>query len=206
MKTHFLLRLGLCLFFLSPALAQGPSAQQIFQEGVGLYKAERYAEAKVRFERVLRAQPNYAPARSFLARTNLAIAKGGPKLPGLDQKLQGLMLPQLNFDEAPVGDVLDFLAKRVTEISDGKVGANVIFKGTEEERARPITMQLRNVPVTEAFRYVTEVSRLQLRYEPHAVVVSSRVRNVTPAASATSTPGGQKSPDLSPAASRVFGQ
>ncbi len=198
--------LAFSLLFLSTTIchAGGRTAQQIFQEGVSLFKVERYAEAKARFERVLRAQPNYAPARSFLARANLAISKGGPKLPGLDKKLNGLILPQLNFDRAPVGDVLDFLSKRVLEVSDGKIGANVIFKGTEEERERPITLQLRNVPVTDAFRYVTEVSRLRLRYEPHAVVVSSLAPIEAPAAAAA--PGVRTSPNLSPAASRVFGQ
>jgi hypothetical protein len=61
---------------------------------------------------------------------------------------------------------------------------NFIYKGTPEQRtATLITLSLRNVPLSEAIKYVGELSRSKVRYEPHAVVIDPNPGAETPAAS-----------------------
>ena len=44
------------------------------------------------------------------------------------------MIPQLNFTDAPIGDVLQYLTSRTEELTEGKFVPNFIYQGTPEQR------------------------------------------------------------------------
>jgi len=155
----------------APAQQAQANARALFDEGVKLFEERRYAEAIVKFQQVQRLAPNYVYARSFEARARAALAQGAGPDNRLESQLQKVIIPEIDFREAPIGDILDYFAQRAEELSGGELRPNFIFKGTPEQRRDTlVTLTLRNVPMTEAIRYVGQLSRTRFTYEAHAVV------------------------------------
>lgn len=79
------------------------------------------------------------------------------------------MIPQLQFEEAPLGDVLAHLAKAVREHGEGQ-GINLVLNHRVDPEL-PVTLDLRNVPASSVLRWVTEMCDVELRIEPYAIIV-----------------------------------
>ena len=183
MKTILSVLLIVSALLITPLSAQN-SAQAVYNQGVALFNEEKYDEALMLFEQVLKANPNFVYARNYAARCKTAMAQNlGPKN-DLEGRLSRVIIPEIAFVDAPIGDVLDYLASRAQEITKGETVVNFIYKGTPEQRtATLITLSLRNVPLSEAIKYVGELSRSKVRYEPHAVIIDPNPGAETPAAS-----------------------
>lgn len=183
MKTLSSLALSFALLLSCFCTQAQNSSQALYNQGLALFNQGRYAEALVVFESVLKAQPNFVYARSYVAKCKTAIAQNLSPKKDLEGQLAGVILPELNFADAPIGDVLDYLASRTQEISKGQTVVNFIYKGTPEQRSGTlITLSVRNIPLTGAIKYVGELSRSQVKYEEHAVVIDPN-----PAAAPAST-------------------
>ena len=160
-----------CCFGLQFASAQ-QTVQSVFNDGVRLYNQEKYEEALQNFERILRANATHVYARSYAAKCKTALAAGVGKKNNLEGQLSKVIVPQIDLRDAPVGDVLDFLADKTEELTGGKLVPNFIYKGTAEQRENTlISLNLRSVPMTEVVKYVGQLSRSRVRYEDHAVVI-----------------------------------
>lgn len=184
--------LALFALFHPPAEAQAQSAD--YKEGVKLYEAEKYKEALPHLEKALRANPRDPYARSYLSKCKQAIAQnlGGKR--DLQSELAGVILPKVDFEEAPIGDVMAYLSKRAEELSGGKLVPNFIYRGSQEERnSTPITLSLRNVPLTEVIRYVGQFSRSKVSYEEYAVVIDPHPETVSASRAPEAKGGGNAS-------------
>jgi tetratricopeptide (TPR) repeat protein len=171
MKAIVSIVLGLLLSALLPLQAQNPP-QARYQQGLALFNQGKYEEALAVFEEVLQARPDFVYARNYAQKCKLALAeKVGPQN-DLAKRLEALILPEIAVADAPLGDVLDYLASRAQELSEGKTVLNFIFQGSPEQRRTPVTLSLRNVPMSEAIKYVGQLSRSVIKYEPHAIVVT----------------------------------
>lgn len=172
MKTIAILLLTSLTLLLTAPLSAQRNAQTVYNEGVALFNEEKYDEALVLFEQVLQANPGFVYARNYAARCKTAMARNlGPKN-DLEGRLSRIIIPEIAFAEAPIGDALDYLASRAQELTKGETVVNFIYKGTAEQRGgTSITLSLRNVPLSEAIKYVGELSRSKVNYEPHAVVI-----------------------------------
>lgn len=84
-----------------------------------------------------------------------------------------IVLPQVEFAGTPLPWALQFLQSRSLELDPEKKGLNLILNAPGEPLADEIriTLTLRNVPLSEALRYVAELSHLKLRYDEDAVVL-----------------------------------
>jgi len=186
----------------APAQQAQANAKALFDEGVKLFDERRYAEAIMKFQQVQRLAPNYVYARSYEARARAALAQGAGPDNRLESQLQKVIIPEIDFREAPLGDILDYFALRAEELTGGELRPNFIFKGTPEQRRDTlVTLTLRNVPMTEAIRYVGQLSRTRFTYDAHAVVAepidSSSQQQATgaPSAQSSSAPeGGSEEP------------
>ena len=173
MLPRLLLLLSLTVFLLAPAV-NAQSLKSIRDEGIALYDQGKFAEALGKFTLVLQQNPRDPYARSYLAKAKVALENDLGKN-NLESQLKKVIIPEINFKDAPLGDVLDYFAARAEELSGGKIVANIIYKGTPEERKNTlITLSVRNVPMTEAIRYVGQLSNTNFRYEQHAVVAEPR--------------------------------
>lgn len=173
------------------ASAQG-TVQTRYNEGVVLFNAGKYGEALMVFEEVLAQKPDFIYARNYSAKAKSMLAKGAGPKNNLEGQLTRIIVPEISFASAPLGDVLDYLSARATEISGGTVVANFIYKGTPEQRQNTlITLSLRSVPLNEAIKYVGQLSQSKVKYEEHAVVIDpSQSATTAPAAGAPGTVSG----------------
>lgn len=168
--SRLLLILSLICTFTAVSGFSQTTLKSIRDEGIALYKAGRYEEALMKFTFILQKNPRDPYARSYQAKCKMAIANDLGRN-DLEGKLAKIIIPQLNFSDAPIGDVLDYLAARTEELTKGQTVVNFIYKGTAEQRQNTrITLSVRNVPVTEAIRYVGQLSRTHFSFEEHAVV------------------------------------
>ncbi len=171
----------------TPILVAQGTQENAFTKGVELFNQEKYAEALVLFEQVLQVRPSFVYARSYASQCRLALAKGPQQKNDLEARLARVIIPEVNFSDASLGDVLDYLSSRTQEITQGATTVNFIFMGTTELRSETqITLNLRNIPVTEVIKYVAQMSKMTLRYEPNAVVITAPSAPL----SAPSTEGG----------------
>lgn len=184
MKLPSLFAVLTAVFALSLQAAFGQATvQSVYDEGVRLYKQQKYEEALAQFERILKVKPSHVYSRSFAKKCKDAIASNKGATDGMEKQLAQIIIPQINFTDAPIGDVLQYLSSRAEELSGGKVVPNFIYKGTQEQRQNTVlSLNLRNVPMTEAIRYVGQLTRTSFRYEEHAIVADPNVGQIQKAA------------------------
>ena len=85
-----------------------------------------------------------------------------------------LVLPQAEFKDAALPEVIQFLQKKSIELDPEKKGLNFILKapGQPSPDAILINLSLREIPFSEVLRYVAELGGLKLRFDDNAVVLS----------------------------------
>jgi len=172
MKITVLLSLPILLFgFCLTSLKAQSDIQTVYNEGVTLYNEGKYADAMVKFTAILKEDPRIVHARSYLAKCRAALAGNRALSSGIKAHIAQIIIPELNFKDAPIGDILDYFTIRAEELSGGKVRPNFIYKGSADQRRNTrVTLSLRNVPMTEAIRYVSQLSGTYIKYEEHAIV------------------------------------
>lgn len=173
MKTIHALLFSLALLAVAgPPLSAQNTVQDHYKQGVALFNQGKFGEALIVFEKILQVRPDFVYARSYSARCKTALAQNAGPKNDLEGRLARIIIPEIAFAEAPIGDVLDYLAARAAEISKGETVVNFIYRGTPEQRQSSlITLSLRQVPLTEAIKYVGQLSQSRIKYEPHAVIV-----------------------------------
>lgn len=84
-----------------------------------------------------------------------------------------ITLPKVVLEEAPLPTVLQFLQAKSLELDPDKKGLNFILNapGDPAPDTVRISLSLREVPLSEALRYVAELANLELRYDDDAVVL-----------------------------------
>jgi general secretion pathway protein D len=97
-------------------------------------------------------------------------------------KLDGIILPALRMNGFTLDSAIDYLRQRSQELdtieSDpDRRGLNILVDerklaaSSPEAMTNPITLDLQNVPLVEALRYITELAGVKYRIEPFAVVI-----------------------------------
>jgi general secretion pathway protein D len=103
------------------------------------------------------------------------------------EKLNKITFPEINFREAVISDVVNFLSTKSRELDPDKVGINIVLGAgvpagpapapgdaappAAPGNARPITLSLRNVPMVEVLKYVCSLANLKYRVESNAVLI-----------------------------------
>jgi len=96
----------------------------------------------------------------------------------INRKLDDIIIPKIDFQEASVAEALDFIKQRAaaldtTEPDPARRGINIVLKlapDSPEANAR-ITLGLSDIPLRAAIEYVAKAASLKLKVEPYAVAV-----------------------------------
>lgn len=125
------------------------------------------------------------------------IAKDAARQADIVKKLNEIIIPDINFREAVVSDVIGFLSEESRRLDKPSgVGVNIVLGDiggaaappplppapgdqagvapaapSETSSARKVTLSLRNVPMKDALNYVTQLAGLKYRVEPSAVLI-----------------------------------
>ncbi len=159
------------LFIVPAAFAQqkNPTVKEVYEEGKRAYLSKDYAKALKAFEYVKKYYPRDPRVRSYIAKTQMALREDRPQAT-MEAKLRGIVIPNVEFEDATLETVLDYLTQKTSELSGGQVRPNFVYRGSPQEKAQGgITLKLNNVPVSELIRYVGQMTRTQFKYEPYAI-------------------------------------
>jgi hypothetical protein len=163
------------------AFGQGKTIQQLFRESEKLYEAQQFEEALKGFEAIVRKEPRFAHARSYAAKCREAIAAGARPTRSLEGQLAQITLDNVEFVEADLASVFEYLSLRSEELSGGKVVPNFIYKGSDEQKRKTtVTLKLRNIPLTRVIDYVGQLTGIRFTYDEFAVVASPPVGSTQP--------------------------
>lgn len=83
--------------------------------------------------------------------------------------MRELVVPQVSIDEASMEEVAAYIKMKAEKLSGGKVAPAFVFK-EEAIRDRTVTMQLKNVPLSEVLRYAGDLADVRFSYERYAIV------------------------------------
>jgi general secretion pathway protein D len=95
----------------------------------------------------------------------------------INQKLRSIIIPSLEFRDASIEDAVAFLNAKSKELDPEKQGINFILRPDVPETAKTFTLSLRNVPMEQALRYISQLAGVKYKVEEFAVLVVRLVDN-----------------------------
>lgn len=102
----------------------------------------------------------------------------GKKSP-LQAKLDAIVIPQIQFHEATLSEAMEFLRRKSQDLDTSTTdpnqkGVSIIVKTDGNTAEARITLDLKNIPLGEALKYVAQLSNLRLVVERNAVLLLSQ--------------------------------
>jgi len=92
-----------------------------------------------------------------------------PGIEAIEEQLREIILPRVDFQAVPLGDVVTFLEQTAIEEDGSKKGVDLFLAGSGEEPE--ITLSLVNMPLGEALRYVAQLSGYEMEVTVAGVVL-----------------------------------
>lgn len=107
----------------------------------------------------------------------------------ITERLNKIIFPSVDFREAAISDVVKFLGDESRRLDPDKVGVNFVLgagvptsapapaaEGAPPPPAapssiRPVTLSLKNIPMIEALKYITQMANLKYRVDANAVLI-----------------------------------
>ena len=89
----------------------------------------------------------------------------------LSQRMKNIRFPVVRFSGVSIVEAVEFLRMKSKDLDPEHIGVNIILKGGEGQTGSQISLDLKDVPMQEALRYVTELAGMKFKVEPYAVVV-----------------------------------
>lgn len=160
--------------------------QKLLTEGQKAFMQGDMATAKRNFQLVNRADPRNPTAIGFLRQIAVA-EKRNPGSVSSEGEYKGIIIPQIQFHDATFAAALDFMKKKVTELSGGKKSVNFVLQIPPEQQNTPVSLTLSDIPFTEALRYITELVDAKVEYQKYAVVIKPKT-GAAPASEAKASP------------------
>jgi tetratricopeptide (TPR) repeat protein len=97
-----------------------------------------------------------------------------PKSVAQMQKMDRIILPRVQFQEATIEEAIEFLrvkSRDLDTVSPGGGGVNMILRNGDAPSSARISLDLKDVPLSEALRYVTELAQMKYKVESNAVLI-----------------------------------
>jgi general secretion pathway protein D len=109
---------------------------------------------------------------------NVVFDYGIGRSPGayLTEKMNKIIFPTVTFQGTTIEEAIEFLRVKSRDLDTfsgpGDVkGVNIILRQGDAPSNASITLDLKDVPMSEALRYVTELAQMKFKVEAHAVLV-----------------------------------
>ncbi len=148
--------------------AAGNDMETLYQQARSLFYQGKYKEAKPLLQQVVTADPRHTQSQSMLARIKLEEKQG----PTLADQLAAVTLARVEFADVTAPEALEGLKLLSKSATDGKVVPNFVVRNGEA-MTKPISLQLENIPLADAIKYVAQLSGTVCRYEKNVVVFST---------------------------------
>ena len=167
----------LCAFALLASASAGFAAaelQDLLTEAQTAYMRGDLPKAKAAFEVIYKIDPRNQVAIGYLKRIKVDEATK-PKGNDQEKQLSGLIIPQISFKDATLGSALDYLKKSAEKASGGKQAVNFVVQlPAEQVNTQTVTLNLTNIPFTEAVRYLGDIANATIVYDKYAIMVKPK--------------------------------
>jgi general secretion pathway protein D len=98
-------------------------------------------------------------------------------------KMKMIRFPTVSFAGATIEEAVEFLRMKSRDLDNDpdptQRGVNIILKPGDAPSTAAINLDLKDVPMEEALRYVTELAGMKYKVEPYAVLVVSQTDSNT---------------------------
>lgn len=108
----------------------------------------------------------------------IAFEYGVGRSPGayLTEKMNKIIFPTVQFEGATIEEAIEYLRVKSRDLDtftdkSGVKGVNIILRMGDAPSNASISLDLKDVPMSEALRYVTELAQMKYKVEAHAVLV-----------------------------------
>lgn len=100
----------------------------------------------------------------------------------INEKLDTIIIPSIEFNEASLRVALDNLRRRTAELDTveadpAKKGINILVKKSPTETDYPITFDATNLPLRVVLEYIANSAGMKLKIDPHAVLFVPMTEN-----------------------------
>jgi hypothetical protein len=175
-KTFFI-SLALVLMSLQ-AFAQGSA--QLMAEAQRAYIRGDVQTAKQKFQLILAGDPTNQSAMNYMRMIEALERKQGTGAE-LARQLDSLIMPKIEFRDATFGSALDYMKQQAEKVSGGKTKVNFVVSLPQEfVDMKRVTLNLTNVPFSEALRYLGDLVEVKFSVEKYAVLVRPRAAESLP--------------------------
>lgn len=94
----------------------------------------------------------------------------------LTEKMNKIIFPTVQFEGATIEEAIEYLRIKSRDLDNftdktGVKGVNIILRMGDAPSNASISLDLKDVPMSEALRYVTELAQMKYKVEAHAVLV-----------------------------------
>ena len=171
MKTIALLSAGLLLAF--GQVAKAESSDTLLTEAQRAYLSGHVDEAKQKFQTVLALDPKNPTAQNYL-RMIVAQEKNSEGA-GPEKQLKALVLEKVELSDASLGAALKYLKLKAAQQSGDKIQVNFAIQlPAEFVMNQKVTLNLANIPFTEALHYLCDQVGIEYKIEKYAIVVKMK--------------------------------
>ena len=87
---------------------------------------------------------------------------------------QAIIIPSLQFREASVEEAVEFLRLKARDLDPAKQGVNIVLKPGSSTKAAKLTLDLRNIPLMEALKYVASLADLEIKVGESAISLEAK--------------------------------
>lgn len=105
--------------------------------------------------------------------TAVPAAPAAPKSP-LIVKAESIVIPTVQFRSATLPEALEYLRAKAREFDPDKKGVSILIRESDVPPNVSITMDLKDIPLTEALRYTAELSELEVVAESYAFILKRK--------------------------------
>ncbi|HEY3898386.1 MAG TPA: hypothetical protein VGM54_07220 [Chthoniobacter sp.] len=166
-----------------------PELVEYINEGKAAYTRGDYQAAQQAFEMAYQLDSRNIVAIGYLKRLKADAALGKTRSVPMDRQLAAVMIPQIQFHDATLGSAVDYLKSTVKRQTKNQVSVNIVVELPAEEMAtKTVTLNLSNVPFTEALKYLGSVANLDIQYDKYAIIMKPNAQ-YTKAAAPAPAPG-----------------
>ena len=92
------------------------------------------------------------------------------------EKAKTIIIPHLALKDAKLSEVVEFLTKKSKQLDPEKTGVTLVLDRSQELGATRITLDLKNVPLGVALKYITDLAGTGLREEENTIVIGPEKR------------------------------
>lgn len=142
-----------------------PKDTPLLREAMEAAREGRLEDARTLLLTLLQSDPSNAAARAQLHILTTRLQRAEAQRRQLSQ----VVLPTVRLEDASAREAFDYLAQVIQKARPG-LRLNTVWMVPPEHPGR-VSLQLDNIPASEALRYAAEAAGLRIEFEEHAVKI-----------------------------------